>query len=243
MPMTTSSPYTQQDTIDRYLLGEMTPDEERDFKSRMDADPALNDEVGLMRRIMAAISLRASRDERMARWDREADAASASRTSATPLFKKSLPYLSAAASAVVIFMLGGYLLNPGHSGITPGDVPVEKSEGPAPSILTTGMRGSVEASVATIGRELYESRETASFALTQIDNALADTIIEPGISMEEAEYQRTLIARRSYDLRWLRINALIAAGQISKAREELVAFSTEEGYYRDEAQALLKQFE
>lgn len=105
------------------------------------------------------------------------------------------------------------------------------------------MRGSVEASVATIGRELYESREAASFALTQIDNALADTIIEPGISMEEAEYQRTLIARRSYDLRWLRINALIAAGQISKAREELAAFSTEEGYYRNEAQALLKQFE
>ncbi|GEM_PF-2036850 len=236
----TTSTYNRQESIDRYLLGEMTADEEREFQSQMAADPELNDEVALMRRIMAAISLRASRDEKMARWDNEADSHDEVRQKKRPVLSRPAAYLSAAASAAVIFMLGGYILNPRTA---PGDDVMTETPPPHTSYtLPSSMRGSAEASVATIGRELHETRETARFALVQIENALADTLIDKNISAEEADYQRILIERRNYDLRWLRINALIAAGQIEKAREELALFATEDGYYRDEAEILLRQF-
>lgn len=229
MPMTSPSQHIQQDTIDRFLLGEMTPAEEREFRRLMQGDPELRDEVALMRRIVGALDRHASRMARMAEWDRQ-DASC--RRSRIPAWVR---YASVAASVALVTLLCDRLvMAPAHQ--------------PAPMHSLTSesyqskVRGSLDKSASDIDRDLTDGRHEAELVLRSIDIALADTILEPDLRPEEEEYQRQLLDKRAYDLHWLRINALISAGRIADARAGLELFVAEEGPYKKDALALLRQF-
>lgn len=240
MPMKNQNTRTPEEDIDRFLTGRMTPEEEETFRQKLDADEELRKEVSLMRLIVRALSIRAGRYRLMKEWDTDED------DEKTPSAKRRIiPALSAAASAVVILILGSVFLTRHHT--LPQDAECAPVSGtPAPEATTdlpTGMRGSVNVSVSVIADEINEARSSAQFAMRQIQAVLADTAVDASASDEEKAYLSKVTAERDYRLRWLRINALISSGHLRQAREELKKFASEPGIYRDDARKLLKEFD
>lgn len=233
----TTSTSTHQKSIDRFLLGQMTPDEELGFRKQMAADPSLQREVGIMRRIIKAISVRASRMERMADWD-NTDEVTGSITTTT----RNLT-LRVAATVVILLSIGAFML------IRTSDVRDGSSHIPAnvtSSATESGaavFRGASDPTVNEICRELEGVESLSRHTLVMIDAALADTMGERNLRPEEAEYQTMLRSYQEYDLRWMRIKALLATGDVAKALDELRVYAQEEGYNQTEAKTLLKQFE
>lgn len=87
---------------------------------------------------------------------------------------------------------------------------------------------------------LMES-EKPDKALILIDEALADTVIDPDMTPERIEYQRGLIADQRYELLWLKINALYESGRHAEAVDLLKTYCRTEGEHQKEAKALLKK--
>ena len=77
-------------------------------------------------------------------------------------------------------------------------------------------------------------------ALQAINGALADTVIEKGISQERYDYQRNLIDYRNYELTWLKITTLLKLGSKDEAESLLLNYVNEEGEHQNDAQNLLK---
>lgn len=78
-------------------------------------------------------------------------------------------------------------------------------------------------------------------ALILIDEALADTVIDPDMTPDRIEYQRGLIADQRYELLWLKINALYESGRHAEAVDLLKTYCRTEGEHQKEAKALLKK--
>lgn len=78
-----------------------------------------------------------------------------------------------------------------------------------------------------------DSEECALSAQTQQTSAA-------GILSEEQEYAQLLLQDEAYQLRWLRIEALVGLERTSEAMTLLTAFAQEDGEWQQQAQNLLK---
>ena len=234
MPMTdTSETNDLQELIDRYLRSELNPEEQARFFERLKTDAALRDEYILMQRITDTLGAHAYRHTTMLAWDHEAEMEKAS---VEPTSRRALlrPILSMAASLALLCTLGIYLNRPSTA---PDVFDTESSAVPA---VRGAMAGT---SVSAIVAELDDNRRTALETIDKIDAALRDTLPDDNIRPDEEEYQRELIAKRVYELRWLRISALMSLGRINEARTELEAFASQPGAHHEEAVRQLKEFE
>lgn len=117
----------------------------------------------------------------------------------------------------------------------PEAAPAESEPEPEPAVVFRG--GSTD--FAEIAR-LMESGKPDK-ALILIDEALADTVIDPDMTPERIEYQRGLIADQRYELLWLKINALYESGKRDEAVDLLKTYCRTEGEHQKEAKALLKK--
>ncbi len=72
-------------------------------------------------------------------------------------------------------------------------------------------------------------------ALHAINEAMADTVIDPSFTSEHREYLRSLNAVRSYELTWLKIATLVKSGKEDDAIKLLEIYKNEDGVHRDEA--------
>lgn len=222
-----------QELIDRYLRSELTPEEQSRFFERLKTDAAMRDEYMLMQRITDAIGAHAYRQTTMLTWDSDA---TDEETDSEPASRRSLlrPILSMAASLALLCTLGIYLHRPSADSVGCDEE----------TIGTPAVRGAMAgASVSAIVAELNDNRRAALDAIEKIDAALLDTMPDNGISPEEEAYQKELIAMRVYELRWLRIPALMSLGRINEARTELEAFASQPGTHREEAVRQLKEFD
>lgn len=232
--MTYTPEQDRQEHIDRFLLGQMTPEEENGFKRQLTSDRQLADEVGIMRRIMKAISLRASRRECMERWDNEDKAAATTSTSSGR--RRWMPWISAAAIVAVILTAGSIFFIQEKTEFRSAATRLSAQATPG------NYRGeSVE--TRQIEHQINSLRKEARFTLSDIDSNLEHSMVEKGLRPQEAAYQQIMIDRERYELTWLRIKALISAGQIREAKSELQKYAAEEGYNQEAAKSLLKQFE
>lgn len=78
-------------------------------------------------------------------------------------------------------------------------------------------------------------------ALQEIDEALADTFVDPSYSPERQEYLRELNRVNTYLLTWLKIKELIKENRKEEAFELLESYKEEEGEHREEAARLYKK--
>lgn len=93
---------------------------------------------------------------------------------------------------------------------------------------------------------LIEQQDYQS-ALTAIDSeecalsAQAQQTAAAGLLSEEQEYAQLLLQDEAYQLRWLRIEALVGLDRTNEARTLLTAFAQEEGEWQQQAQNLLNR--
>jgi len=221
-----------QEMLDRYLLGQLSPEEEKQFNEKLLSDAALRDEAAMMKRILEALSAHACRREAMLEWDRE-EAERASQAERVSLGSRLRPVLSAAASIALLCTLGLYLYSPSAAPSAeslPADIPAARG-------------AAAGQAVSEIVYSLNEGRQMALETLDRIDTALKDSLPDSGLRPEEEAYQRELIADRMYELKWLRINTMISLGRISEVRDELKAYTSRPGANREKAEELLSQIE
>lgn len=76
-------------------------------------------------------------------------------------------------------------------------------------------------------------------ALEAIDAIMADTLIDPALSLEKKEEIRILHKSRTYELEWLKIMALIRLKKNVEAEDLLKEYSKIEGQHQKEAQEIL----
>ncbi|MCM1163749.1 MAG: hypothetical protein NC339_05820 [Muribaculaceae bacterium] len=233
----TITPQNTQEYMDRYLMGQMSDEEERGFKALLESDSGLADDMGLMCRIMRTISTRACRYERMERWDNETCPAAA--TAAAPAVPTHpwMRWVAMAASLVLVVVLSAMFIT-----YRSGDGQSAPVKGVAPASATSAMRGGSD-DVLALENQLNDINKAATFALSDINTTISGAVPQQGLRPEEAEYEQILLNHDVYQLRWLRIKALISAGRISEAKIALKKYAAEDGYNQDEAKKLLKQFE
>ena len=87
-----------------------------------------------------------------------------------------------------------------------------------------------------IARLIDEGKE--QLALAAIDSALDDMQIDSLLPAEEVQYQRQLAKDRTYELTWLKIQALHRSGRDEEAEALLKDFCTKPGKYHDDAVGL-----
>lgn len=228
-----------QDELDRYLLGRMTPGEEAGFTERLESDERLREEVGLLRRILRVISIRASRFECMRRWDRRSRDYAPCANVVSVVADRLWPQWIMVAASVIIFIAVGMAELYGDKAPAP-TASINRHD--VQPVSATARRGA-SMEVAGIERQLRDLRKAASYTLSDINTAMTDDNQDLELRHEEAEYLSLLSEYDRYELTWLRIQTLIAAGRIAEAKVELEKYAAEEGYNQHEALSLLKQFE
>lgn len=208
--------------IDRYVRGEMEGDELMQLKRRMATDADLAAAVADTERVARSVKSVAEKKAQMAQWNRDA--------AVRPLNKRG-PWrviVASAAGLALVIVCGWWLL------MKVGSAPDDRLGTPLPPDEFRGGVGldSVEAMIewGEYGR-----------ALAAIEVAMADTVIDPGLPAEQIEYQRIVLQDKLYELRWLRIIALVNTGRSERAVEELKTYVELEGAHQEQAKKLLNR--
>lgn len=222
--MTNPSQPTDNDAaaIERFLLGQMSPDEEMEFRQLLKGDTPLREETSLMWRIIRQISSSAKKHAQMAKWDNAISSVKRPFGRITVLQASTIAAAVAIAVVVVAFLY--------NSGSAPS----------SPMALQDGMRGG-NTSVASIEATVDNADLLYRTAISDLETALSDTVISPDTRPEEAEYQRMLIAQNRYELQWLLIRSLIASSQVDSAATLLKDYAKLPGDHREEALSLSRQ--
>lgn len=165
----------------------------------------------------------------MAAWEKERREAALRQQLARRRQRRFLKIgLPAAASVVVILAIGMNFFisrtpDPMHYG--------------QPTYEAQAFRGASAADTAAIAAMI----DAGSYhrALCAIDSAMADTtVIKPEFTPERRNYLLALNADARYELTWLKIRALVAAGRTDEARRLLKTFVDEEGPHQQEARRI-----
>ena len=214
---------TGDDRIDNYVRGLMSEAERRRFESEMERDPDLAAEVRRTQLIADRIAFRARKSADMALWEGEMRVAAAQRR------RRRVYGISAAAMIAVVAGIGIAIMLHSSADMTEpvaNDAPV--------------FRGAV-ADVDEI--ELMIEAKDYAAALAAIDTALADSVIPDSLPQEQIDYMMQLHAQRAYELKWLKIKALLALGRTDEAVALLRTYSAMEGDHAAQADSLLRDYD
>lgn len=182
-------------------------------------------EEDIDKRIERVIESVGSKKAAMRQWDSERASYEISRKVAATRWRTY--GISVAASVVVICSVGlGIFLNRG------GD---EKFGATCPAPVFRGGSYGVTEIQAMIDSAQYDK------AIRAIDATLADTIIDPSFAPERQEYLRSLNANQEYELKWLKINALVKSNKTADAISILNEYITKDGVHQNEAKELLRK--
>ena len=186
-------------------------------------------------RIERVIGSVAAKKKDMALWDTSREKESIGKA----LLKKRWIISSAAAAVLVTIVAVGYLRFVTYSNDNLSPIHSDRYE----SGLNTSFGGSLyrgsSVDISEIEKMIKDSRYED--ALQAINGALADTVIEKGISQERYDYQRKLIDYRNYELKWLKISTLLKLGSKDEAESLLLNYVNEGGDHKVDAQKLLKE--
>ncbi len=240
-----------QDKTDRYILGEMSAEERTEFEKQVAQDAELQEQLEFTQNVNTAIK---SRNEKLAKMEEWEDPVSVYRTTGTedccsePLCgkpaepsgsKKIWLWIPSIVAIAAIFVFGYFLIVPMES--SSGDVYI------APQMLVDNYRGSgsLQQIAGFINRRDYEKAlvaiEMEEKTLRIKESELADSISSATMNEERSEaldYERNLLISMGYDLRWLKINALLGVGRKDEAIALLKEFKTERGEHRIQADSL-----
>lgn len=180
-------------------------------------------------RIERAVNELASKKALMAEWERERAAEAARK--ALRIRKMRTYGVSAAASLIVVAAVGTglYLSHSGSDG--PGVAMTSHDSAP---VFRGGNVGQTEI-MALMDADRYED------ALKAIDEALADSIIDPALPDEQQEYMRNLYGILRYDMTWLKIRSLIRLDRKEEAIGLLRDYVREDGENQTAAKHLLNE--
>lgn len=213
-----------QQLADDYLLGRMDPDARGEFERRMDAEPEVADAVEQTRRIRDAVVELKKKRILMAEWER--NYALDKKFRSIRRRRRLIVGSSVAAMLVVVLGIAINWLSPPR----PGTYDV-KGTFPEKEVVFRG--GGPDEYIARLIKEGKEQQ-----ALAAIDSALDDMQIDSLLPAEEVQYQKQLAKDRTYELTWLKIQALHRSGRDEEAEALLKDFCTKPGKYHDDAVGL-----
>lgn len=242
-----------QDKIDRYILGEMSAEERTDFEKQVAQDAELQELLEFTKNVNTAIKSRNEKLAKMKEWEEPVSVYRATGTEdccSEPLYgkpagpsgsKKTWLWIPSIAAIAAIFVFGYFLIVPMES--SSGDVYI------APQMLVDNYRGSgsLQQIAGFINQRDYEKAlaaiEMEEKTLRIQESELVDSISSATMNEERSEalnYEKNLLISMGYDLKWLKINALLGVGRKDDAIALLKEFKRERGEHRIQADSLYK---
>lgn len=239
-----------QDSIDRYVLNEMSAKERADFEKQVAKDVELQEQLRFTQQVNTAIKSRNAKLEKMKMWESDVIRVRArcserprERAVMSPSSKKPLLWISSITGIAAIFVFGYFLFTPTSS--SPDDVNM------APQMWIDSYRGSnsLQQIAGLMNQKEYEKALAAIAAeeksLNLKEQELSDSVLFGTMSGEEIEamnYERNLLKNMQYDLNWMKANALLGLGRKKEAIALLEMLKTEEGEHRMQADSLYNAF-
>lgn len=201
--------YDVQDRIDAYLRGEMSASERAAFVKELSGNEELRKEFEFTKRVANSICDRERKKEQIRSWNGDG--------------KRNLVYLYSITSIAALFVIGFFVFRNSPSDEIP---------------LTIGDNSSLAYS------EKY-------YTFTEISNMIADEQFSVALSyIEKAEQKESqswgeqmedsveLMTESSYDLKWLKVQALIGLHRKREAYTLLEFMMKYSGKYRKSADSL-----
>lgn len=208
------------DRIDRYLRGEMTDSEKKDFENLLAEDDTLRQRVELMRDIIDAVETRAMKEHLT-----EMNKTQHKR-------RKFYRIGSIVAALAACLLLAVFFLRVGNDNVP---VPVF-----SPFIYETPERGGTYSRdiVKMLKEGLYDE---ALFLIDSLETAYKSEdslVLTKEIKTEEDIYIHESDSIALYHLGWLRVQALTGKKKYREVRDALERYRILEGDYRDKADSL-----
>lgn len=215
-----------EERIDNYITGKMTPDEVLHFRMDLNSDMRLREEYEKAKELADAIQRKALEDKLI----QEESKGRASRFNwQTIVFP-----LAAAASLAMFVMSGSSFIISNHLKGTSAEL-YEELEAP-----TSRSANAVDELLGGV----YESiglgeLSNANRQLDAIDTAIDEGLKEEYPSIEQQEYQHSLLSAQREEAEWYRAIILMRKGKVAKSKVALKKIVKEGGAYAEKAKALL----
>ncbi|MDE6272594.1 MAG: hypothetical protein K2M31_06265 [Muribaculaceae bacterium] len=191
-------------------------------------------EENIDNRIERVIGKVASKKEMMDRWKRDYEEEQSRKRT---IRKRWMLYgIPAAASVVVICVIGLTVLRPKVGSPDHELSNVTDIENVNYPVFRGGESDMNEIS------GLIESGKYDE-AMSAIDSAMKDTVIDASVTPERREYLESVLADRHYELTWLKIQVLIKIGRCDEAKGLLKSYIGLEGDHKEEADKLFKSID
>lgn len=240
-----------QDKIDRYILGKMSAEERMDFEKQVTQDAELQEQLEFTQNVNTAIRSRNEKLAKMGEWEGSIpvyratgteDCCSApmyAESAESPKSRKTWLWIPSIAVIAAIFVFGYFLFAPTGTPSGGGYI--------APQMFVDNYRGSgsLQQIAEFINQRDYEKAlaaiEMEEKTLRIQESELADSISSATMNEERSEalgYERILLTSMEYDLKWLKINALLGVGHKDEAIALLKEFKAEKGEHRIQADSL-----
>lgn len=214
---------TDIEMVDRYVRGEMHGEELQEFERRLAADADLAAEVLYTERVSRSVKSVAAKKAQMAQWKRD----EAVRRMSTNRGPWRVIIVSAAGLALVV-VCGLWML------FRVGSASDDRLGSMMPSDEFRGGTG-LERIEHLMDLGDYDE------ALSEIEKAMADTVVDTHLPVEQIEYQRMVLADKVYELQWMRIVALERCGELDRVIGELKEYVNLEGIHQEQAKELLNR--
>lgn len=251
-----------QDKIDNYLQDRMSIEERRHFEQEVEANDELKEQLEFSRLVQAAFKDRGEKLAKMAQWEQEElaeysydDEEQIAPAVAANSWRKYLYWCSGIAA---VFIVGFLLFSTMH--IDTSDPPIiENADGSVRgnSAIHNHIKGMLatgeyESALALIEKEESEDLQELASLQTNDSGYMDESQGSPNgpVNVEAAsgdDYasaeddnndQKEIIEADLYELRWLKVQALIGLGDKKQAFLILDALRTQKGYYQVKADSL-----
>ena len=185
-----------EDQIDAYIRGEMTPSEKSAFEDDMRQNSALTREVNVMRLIVGGLKDRQEKMETMAQWQQGSKEQAASRRIANHPW---IPWITAFSVAAAL-ILGAFLFYPVF--LLPSPVPNN-------TILRTDMRGGDFSEIDSLIEQghFQEALDAIQSEMVEADSLLHENVRkrdEADYEIKKYEYALKLLQQKQDEIEALR---------------------------------------
>lgn len=212
------------DAIDRYVTGEMTPQEQESFLRDVAQNQALGAQLRLVEDIMDGLARRDEKLEQIRLWEKERRSAAKKR--------RAVMQLSGSLSVAAALVAGVFLSYPtSHAGLQDREFVDE--------VWTT--RGSIADIGAYWEDESYEECLVAIESELQAKAQESANLDPETMSPEVLQYNRDLIAISADYLSWANIQTLLKMRHYEEALTAVDAYIASDGERMDKALKLQKR--
>lgn len=240
----------KQDSIDRYLLGQMTAEEAKAFEEQLAGDDNLREQFRYTKMVRESVCSHAQLQEQMDAWDKEIEEercneeeneAGASQLDDSKKKRKRAVYISLLLTSCVAAALavGFFFTKPD---------PVSAPEFRYVSIMAEGIRDGSDLSQIDsllLKKEYATALAQTEQAETQLKNNPPRRMFRgrnPHLDQEQYEYELREYRQRQADLLWLNANALLGLGRYDEALATLSILRDFSIDYKEKADSLYNLF-